>query len=302
MAINRVGSVALLNDTLTHVINTQSKLGNLQVAISSGIKSDTFSGLDGQVEQYTLFNAQQRRADKFKSENSVAISKMQTASTSIATLTTLADNMMKLIVNGRNGAAAPTLQLDVQMKNYLKTFGDALNLSFAGSYIFGGINTAVPPVPDTSAPPVAPGIPDDSYYVGAKVDVQMRSDELTTYPFPVRADDPAFQKIYAAAHQAIAAYTSGSDTEMQNAQTLMAAGQKDLNAAQSRVSNNIVDTQATNTELTTLSAYWKGLADDASKTDLVSASTQVSSYEAVLQASFQVYARLSQLKLSDYLK
>jgi hypothetical protein len=149
---------------------------------------------------------------------------------------------------------------------------------------------------------MAQGIPDASFYAGSSQDVAMRSDELTTYPFPVRADDPAFQKIYAAAHLAIVAYGSSSDTLFAQAQSLMADGQKDLNSAQSRVSNKIINTKATNAELTTLSAYCKGLAEDASKTDLVAASTQTSSYEAILQASFQVYARLSQLKLSDYLK
>ncbi len=302
MAINRVGSVTLLNDTLTHVTNAQGKLGDLQIAISSGIKSNDFAGLKGGVEQYTLFNAQQRRADKFISENTVTISKMQTASTSIASLTTLADNMLKLIVNARNGAVGNTLQLDLQMKDYLKTMGSMLNVSFAGNYIFGGTNSSIPPVPDTSAPPVTPGIADASYYVGSDEDVVLRVDELTTFAFPVRADDPAFQKIYAAAHLAIDASKSGSDTLMAQAQTLMGNGQKDLNSAQSRISNKIINTQSTNTELTKLKVYWKGLADDVSKTDLVTASTQVSSYESVLRASFQVYARISQLRLSDYLK
>ena len=302
VAINRVGSIALLNDTLTHLTATQSKLGDLQVAISSGIKSNSFAGLNGGVEQYTLFNAQQRRADMFINENTVAVSKMQTASTALSSLITLADNMQKLIVNGRNGAVGNSLQLDFQMKDYLKTMGGMLNTSFAGSYIFGGTNSAVAPVPDTTSPPMAQGIPDSSYYVGSSQDVMLRSDELTTYPFPVRADDPAFQKIYAAAHLAIVAYGSASDSLFAQAQSLMADGQKDLNSAQSRVSNKIINTKATSDELTTLSAYCKGLAEDASKTDLVAASTLTSSYEAILQASFQVYARLSQLKLSDYLK
>jgi flagellar hook-associated protein 3 FlgL len=302
MSINRIGSAALLNDTLSQVVGTQSKLGTLQVAISSGIKSNQFAGLSGQVEQYTQFNAQTRRADKFKEENTVTISKMQTAAVAITNLTQLADNMMKLIVNARNGSTGTSLGLDFQMKNYLNSLGDALNTSFAGNYIFGGTNSAIPPVPNTSSPPVAQGIADDSYYVGSKNDVELRSDELTSYKFPVRADDAAFQKIYAAAHQAIYAYASKSDDEMKKAQVLLQDGQKDLISAAARVSNTIINTQATNNQLTALSAYWKGLANDVSQTDLVAASTKVSSYEAILQATFQVYARLSQLRLSDYLK
>jgi len=302
MAVNRVGSLALLNNTLTDVVNTQGKLGALQVSISSGIKSNQFAGLEGQVEQYTQFNAQTRRAEKFKEENTVSISKLQTVSTAMTSLTTLADDMNRLIVNARNGAAGQSLGLDFQMKNYLQAFADTLNISFAGTYIFGGTNTSTLPIGDTTSPPVTQGTPDDSYYRGSKEDVVLQTDEKTSFAFPVRADDDAFQKIYAAAHQAIFAYAGGSDTEMKKAQDLMQAGQRDLITATARVNNMIVNTQATNDKLTTLSAYWKGLANDVSQTDLVEASTRVSSYEAILQATFQVYSRLSQLRLSDYLK
>lgn len=297
----RVGSLSLMSDTLRDVGITQVRLGQLQNQISSGYKSPDFAGLNGSVEQFTAVNGQIDRAVQFNTNNQLNISKLQTADGALAKIYDISDQM-KVAIMGASGAGLKSSNLGQVVGDLLKSMGGELNATFQGYYIFGGTDTLNAPVPDTTISNAALGVPDDAYYVGSKVDTTLRADDRTDIPFPVRADDPAFQKIYAAAQQAIAAYTSNDTNLLFQAQQGMQDGIRDLSTTRSRIGTTVANIQAIDDRLKSLKTYWTQLTDEVSKTDIVAASTEVSSYQAILQASFQIYSRLSQLRLSDYLK
>ena len=301
MVASRIGSLALVNDTLRDVSLSQTKLSQLQNQISSGYKSQTFEGLNGSVEQFTQVNGQIDRATQYSNGNQLNISKLQTADTALSKISDIADQIKTSII-GANGATIKTSNLPQIVGDLLNSMAGELNATFNGSYIFGGTDTDHPPVPDTNATNSAIGVPDANYYAGSTQDVTLRVDDRTDIIFPVRADNSAFQKIYAAAKQAILAAGNGDTTQMQQAQQLIQDGQKDLIATRSAVGGAVVNLQSIDDRLKQLGTYWQQLSDGVSKTDIVSASTEVSSYQAILQATFQVYARLSQLRLADYLK
>ena len=177
----------------------------------------------------------------------------------------------------------------------------ALNVNFDGRYVFSGTASNSKPVPNINVAPVVNGVADANYYAGSPESSGMRADENIEYDFPVRADDPAFQKIYAAAHSAMKAFAAGDMDGLRRSLDLMQAGQQDLVGVQAKVNMQILNVTDINDRLNSMNLYWKGMTEKVGKTDIVAASTQIASYEAVLQATFQVYARLSQLKLSDYL-
>jgi flagellar hook-associated protein 3 FlgL len=301
MVSTRIGSLSLITDTLRDVSASQTKLSALQNQISSGYKSQNFAGLDGSVEQFTQIDSQLSRAKQFNTNNQLNISKLQTADQALSKVTDIADKIKNIIV-GANSATIATSNASQAINDLLKSFASELNVSFNGSYIFGGTDTSNPPVPTTQASNAILGVADDVYYAGSKQDSTLRIDDRTDVDFPVRADDPAFQKIYAAAKWAINAAIAKDTAQMSKAQQLIQDGQKDLIASRSRIGSTVVNIQATDDRLKQLSTYWTQLSDGLSKTDLVAASTEVSGYQAILQATFQVYARLSQLRLSDYLK
>jgi Flagellin and related hook-associated proteins len=78
MVDTRIGSLALINDTLRDVSSSQTRLADLQQQISSGLKSRDFAGLNGSVEQFTQVNGQIERAQQFAINNRLNISKLQT--------------------------------------------------------------------------------------------------------------------------------------------------------------------------------------------------------------------------------
>lgn len=301
MAVTRVGNFSLHNSTMRDVADVQRRLAELQDQISSGIKARDFKGLNGQVEQFVQLEAKVRQSQQYIESNTLNISRMKTADQAMGQMLDIADSMENLIVLGRNSASGSSLNFEQQMRNLLDNLSAQMNISFEGRYLFGGSNTGSPPAPDLQMGPVAHGLPDASYYEGSEQSLVYRMDELTQYTFPVRADDLGFQQVIAAAHAAINAYKAGDDAGMGKALTLMQQGQESLVASRAKLNATIINVEDTTDRLTSMKLYWQGLTEQVAKTDVLAASTEVANNEAILQAAFQVFARLSQLRLSDYL-
>jgi flagellar hook-associated protein 3 FlgL len=297
----RIGSLALVTDTLRDVASSQTTLATLQQQISSGMKSQNFQGLNGSVEQYTQVTSELNRATQFNTNNTLNISKLNTADTALSTITDIADQMKNLMV-ASNGATITTNNVPQAMGDLITSMMSQLNVTFNGVYMFGGTDTTNPPVTQAGLNAIIPGVASPNYYSGSQDDQTIRADDTTTMAFPVRADDPAFQQILAAAKLAITAAQTGDTTTMETAQQMIQTGQSALISVRSTVGSTSDNITAVNNRLQQQTTYWQQLSDGDAKTDIVAASTQVSSYQAILQASFQVYARLSQLSIVDYLK
>lgn len=299
--VSRVGSVSLLNSTLRDVTDVQTKLGVLQQQISSGFKASTFVELNGQVEQFTLMEAKMRNSQQFIDSNQIGVARLKTADQAMGNLIDITDSIENLMVQARNTASGD-IHFEQQARNMLAQIASELNITFEGRYLFGGLNTTEAPFPDATAGPVNEGVPDANYYAGSSENLVYRADERIEYEFPMRADDPSIQKIVAAIHQAIRAVGDGDDSALAAATDLIQAGQEELNAARSQVNISTINLEQVNDRLGALKLYWQGVTEQITKTDMVAASTEVANHEAILQATFQVYARLSQLRLSDYLR
>lgn len=302
MGVTRIGNIALYNNTISDVTNTQKRLAELQEQISSGIKSRDFAGLNGQVEQYTLLEAKIRMTTSQIEGNQLNLSRINTADQAMAQAVDIADKMEDLIVQSRGTATNASVDMPEIMRNYLKDLQQTLNINFEGRYLMGGTNTSTPPVPDIMQGYVDGVNGGAGYYAGSEHNIVYRRDERSEYEFPVRADDPSFQKIIAAAKQAIDAFTSNNTESMGAALDLMQSGQRELNVARGRVGSTAISLTETNEQLSSLKLYWKGVTEEVGKTDLLAASTEVANHEAVLQAAFAVFSRLSQLRLTDFLR
>jgi flagellar hook-associated protein 3 FlgL len=300
MPVNRVSTLALFNSTRRDMGNVMSTLAELQKQISSGIKADSFKGLNGQVEQFTLLEAKMRRIEQLQQNNQITTARLRTADQSLEQSINIADDMEDLIVL-RRSATGQTMNFKQQMDSQIAALTGELNTSFEGRYIFGGTNTANAPMVDPLPQPDNIGVPDTAYYKGSSENFSYRVDERIEIEFPVRADDPAFQKIIAGYHLALEADAANSHEKLGEALELMQQGQADLVAARTRVNNEIINTEQTDTRLNQMRIYLKGVTEQVAKTDTVAAATEIANHEAVLQATFQVYARLSQLRLSDFL-
>lgn len=301
MAIQRISNLALFNSTIRDVNSTQVSLFNLQQQISSGLKSQDFKGLNGQVEHYIGLGVKLTKIDMYMENNAVTQARLQTANKALDSIIDIADSIEDLMVAARSPATASDLNFTQQITDKLQGIADSMNITFEGRYLFSGVATDIKPVPTVPVQNAVNGVPDTGYYAGATTSTIQRVDDDVDLSFPARGDDPAFQKIFAAVNMAIKAFESKDDAAMQKAITMMQDGQQGLSGVQGKIGAASLNIEQLTDRQTQLKLYWKGVVENVSKTDIVAATSKVANDQAVLQASYQVFARLVQLKLSDYL-
>lgn len=304
MAIQRVSTFGVHQSLLGNVNQVQKNLFDLQKQISSGVKTDNFEGLASQVEPFTAVESKIRRTETYLQQNSLILSRLNTTQQQLETIVDLADQAEDLIILRRNPATGKDLNFSAQMESLRQTIAGALNETFEGRYLFGGTNTNRPPViADPSVPsPVTPGVPDDNYYQGSKENLTVRAQDSYQFEYNIRADNQGFQELFSAMALAMEGDLSDTDDVLADAQDLVNSALENIIADQTKVNSQIVSLENIQLRQDELILYWQGVREVIINTDIVAASTEVAMDQAILQASFQAFARVSQLNLADFLR
>lgn len=302
MTVTRVSTYAMHQTTMTDVTRLQARMANLQNQISSGMKSSTFQGLDGQVEAFVQFEAKIKKNQTYINNNTLIIARLQTTDVALEQIISIASDFQNLLVQRRNPVSGDDLQFDISANALRQALANQLNTAQEGRYLFSGSRTNIPPVPAPIQGNTAPGLPDDNYYQGNDVDLFARVQDNFDVQYNVRANEEGFQKLFAAIELGLRADHSNSQDLLMEATELVASALQDIIAIRARVQQNTVNIEEINERHEQLNLYWKGLSERIIKTDLLSASTEVALSEAVLQASFQSFTRLNSLRLTDFLR
>ena len=148
MPIERISTRSVHQRTLVDFNRVQSHLLELQKQISSGIKTDDFKGLAGQVEQFTNLDGKIRKAVTYQESNEIVITRIQTANVAFDGMVETVNDIKNLLVQWRNPGLRPTLPFTQQMEAFKKTLTGQLNQTADGRFLFGGSRTDIPPVID----------------------------------------------------------------------------------------------------------------------------------------------------------
>jgi len=299
MTVTNVSTFGSLQSLLQNMSQTQNDLNTDSEQVSSGLKSQTFDGLNGSIEQFVSLNAQVSRLQGYQQNNSVVQSQLQTTNTVLGQIVQVATDIKGLIASQTSGTSS-TASFQQQIQANLSSLTGELNTTFQGSYLFGGTKTNTPPVITPLPAPDQIGVPDASYYQGSDQDSTVRIADNQTITNNIRADNPAFQQILAGVSQALSA--GGSTADLQNAENLVSTGIQGVIALQASANANVVTIQNVDTQSQTLQTYFQGLSTSISQSDVVSLSAKVAQDQNVLEATYSTFARISSLTLANYLK
>lgn len=302
--VGRISSYNVHQSLLRDTTRTQTNLFDLQGQLSSGIKSSTFSGLGSGVEQFADLESRMSRSNTYVDGASVVSARLDTTDKALDSIINTATDIKNLITLRRNSAVGDSVAFQTQLEGKWKELVSEMNASAEGRYLFSGTATNTPAVEGDTFPLLQEdGVPDQGYYHGSNEDVSMRIDDNVSIIYNVRGNDPAFQKIFAGVAMAGKFGTkSGESAEMQQAYDLIAQGVDGVIGVRAVVNANKVTVQNTSDRQQSQLLYWKGLKEGISNTDIVAVSTEVAVNQGILQASFQAFARISNLKLSDFLR
>ena len=301
--MTRISSYNLHQTLLRDTTNAQTTLYDLQNQLSSGQKSNTYQGLGNSVQSYVDLNNKLNSTQTYIDSGTIVTARLNTADNALNSIISTANDIQNLIGLQRTASSGTALAFQTQLEGKWQQLTDQLNTSYEGRYLFSGTRTDVPAVDTTAIPTLqVDGVPDAGYYKGSQQNVTTRVGENNNIDFSVRADDPAFQKLMAGIALAYKyGQAAGDSTQMGQAFDLMKEGTDGVISLRATVNANKVSVSSNVDQLNALKLYWKGLKEGISNTDIVAVSTEVAITQGILQAAYQAFARISSLKLSDFL-
>lgn len=308
MGIERVSTFNIFQTTLGAAGRLQGNLATLQQQVSSGRKSQDFAGIAGEAMQYMQLEDKLLRIDRYLANNQLAKVRLDSTNTALSQVIETATQLKTLISQRRSHPGADT-SFSTQMTDLWQTLAAQLNITVGGRYLFSGAAIDTAPVDTENFPQLAePGVPDDGYYLGSNQDMTVRPDDNIEFVYNVRANAQGFQDIFAGLTMAregdllAAGDPQAADAMLAQAFDLVTQGVQDVITLQARVNTHTVTITSVNENLTALKIYWQGISEDLINTDIIAASTQIAINEAILQASFQSFARITSLRLADFLR
>ncbi|MAR56075.1 MAG: hypothetical protein CMM93_02735 [Rickettsiales bacterium] len=301
--VTRASTAQIFSNNMRNINDVQQSLFKGQNQISSGKKTDKFSGLNGQVEQFVFLEDRINKLIRYEENNTINKARLETTKLALQDMTEIVDDMEDLMVLRRNGGIGKDAAFEQQMRSFVKSLGASLNTTFEGKFLFAGTATNTPPVITEPEIPKSHtlGVPDTSYYQGSQENITMRLEDTIEIEGLLRADDSTFQNLFAAAFQSFEGDRLNDDEILKAAYNLIQAGKDQLIAKTAQVSADIVAVETTIERQENLRLYYKGVVGEVSDTDILEVSTQLSVDQTILQASFQAFATINQLRLADFL-
>lgn len=301
--LDRVSTYATFLTTLGNISRVDSELANLQNQLSSGYKSQNFAGISENSRQFMQLEDRLARSDRYQANISMVRTRVETTSTILGQMIDSANTLKIMISNRRNEALDDGASFTPRLEALWRTVVAQMNTEVDGRYIFSGSRTDTKPVEDSAFPTLTdPSELSDAYYHGDDSSLNVRVADNVEIQYNVRANDTGIQKIFAAIALAKQGDTADSDVLLEQAYEYVLEGIQGVISAQAFTNSNTVTLNNEETNIVALKTYWKGVKEDIANTDIISASTQVSLNQGILQSAFQASAKIWSLRLVDFLR
>ncbi|SMF67842.1 flagellar hook-associated protein 3 FlgL [Tistlia consotensis] len=303
----RTSTFALHEHQLFNANRTQTRMQDTTIQISSGKQSQDYAGLADQSRRLVSLESSHMRSENFLKQIDMIGSRLTTMETSISQLQDIASSLKTLLVNATSGDNASDLALADNGQAMLDQFAGLLNVQEDGRYLFAGGKTDTKPVDLGSFDPTAAGYdPTDpttansGYYAGDDLQQSVRVDEDQTVTYGITANESGFEALGRALY--LTKTANGDKTQLEQALQAVNDAIDQLPDVRSRVGADQNALDSAKTRHNDLMSYTEQSIGDIENVDVASAMTQFSADQVMLEASYSVTAKLSQISLVNFLK
>jgi len=299
--VSRVSTAALNNSTLRYATNTSNEMARLSKQISSEVQYQSYAEMSGKIERVSGFQEKIGKIDNYISGNTTVKVRLNAVSSSISSIQTVASNFLSDLAT-YNGVSSSSFSLEDSAKSALQQIKDLLNVQIGGRYLFSGSRTNSSPIGDIETPVNTAGVADANYYAGDNQKDTAKISDGFELEYGVTADDPAMQEVISGIRTALQGAQSGDASMVASGQTLVQKSVKTLATLAAKVNLDITSVDKVNAQHTQLKIFWQQSLGEDIDTDVTTATTELKLNETILQASFSAFAKISSLKLTDYLR
>ncbi len=307
----RVSNLAANKLVQSTILRTQDRILDRQLQISTLQKSQDYAGIADETNRLVTMEASRRKVEQYITEGTNVKLRMDTMLNSIDSLKkTLGDveGMIRDVLD--DGTLDAGVDKDEFSAVKISEIEDFLNVKVAGRFLFSGSLSETKPVEpgDMTAPLVYDGSYNTTaepsfYYQGDETKLKARLNEGLEVQYGVTADNPAFEKMIRAVR--ILRSTDLTDAnikqKMQEAANLCNEAKTGMEAIELNVGTKMEQLGRTATTLKTSKAFMDGVVSDLESSDTTTAVAELTQDQTMLEASYNVLVRLSELTLVKYL-
>ena len=311
--MTRIATAAETSLIQFYMQQNQSQLDQLNAQVSTGLKSQTYSGIAPDASHLVDFRAQASRQQDFINTINTVSTRMQTMDLALGQIQQQVQSFSELIPNGAFSTAQPDFV--AQAKLLLQQVAGLLNTQDGTRYVFSGVNSSTPPVNLASLPTAAAslatpvnGTPaNNGYYAGGVAIPPVRIDQQVTVNYGITANDAStFEPIIRVLNFIVSKgpFSSTSPADQANLSTMsqmltqalqsLTTMRGDLGLQESQLNTSLSEHQSA------LNIAQNGVSNIVS-VDQATAITQLQSVETQIQASFAATSQIQKLSLANFL-
>lgn len=311
---------------------TQKQLGDLQVQLASGKKSQTFTGIAEDVNSLLSLRSDLNRIDHFSKNIGVTKTRIRLIETNLSSILSSAQEFKSLLEKASIGDAQQlndNLRIGQRARDNLRLVAEGLNAKDDSRYLFSGGVTDQRPVDFENPNYTSPNTPqtgntiettqDFGYYQGDNANLSVRASENFTLDYGVNANHPAFEKIirvldhfaqitqpnsYQFTDPVDDDTAPGPPSQRQNIQTSITELSDAIDDLRNIVTNVSIDFKTLDnieTKNKQFKLFTENNIADIENIDKAEVSSLFSTYANQLNISFASLARVQQLSLINFL-
>jgi flagellar hook-associated protein 3 FlgL len=307
--MTRVATAAQNALMQSYLFQTQSRVADTQISISSGLIANDYSKIAPDVRRLVSLESDRQRTTGYVDANRVADQRLTAMEGRIRDVFQVVQDLRTELTGALNVSGADRGAIAVRAQGLLQQVSGLLNSQVDGRHLFAGTRTDVPPVnladPDyASPPPTYPSSADTSYYQGDSTKLVLQADKGVSIPYGITADDPALEKVIRALHLTGTAATGGDLDYARGTEALSVADQalEELTVLMSKVGAARNTLEKVSDRHADYLVYLDQAVSEIEATDVPEAMTRLSQDTVALQASYAVLSRLANLSLADFLR
>lgn len=309
--VTRVANLASNRLVNSLIQNTQNRIADRQLQISTLQKSQDYAGIAGDSSRLVTLEASRRRIDQFTNDNTFVELRMNTILNSIDALKNSLGDVRGLVRDILDDGALPDgIDKDDISNIKMSEIQDFLNVKINGRFLFAGSKTDTQPVsPGTlSTAPTFDGSNETSpeptfFYQGDDTQVSARINEGVVLDYGLNAADAGFEKLIRAVRiiRSTDLTDANADAKFQHALNLINESEDRLQALELSTGVKVQQLGTTNKNHEETRNFINGIISDLESADTFEAVAELTQDQTMLEASYNVVVRLSSLTLTNFL-
>lgn len=300
--MDRISSFSHQRQLISQALQVQNKVATAQVQVASGLKSSDYKGVASETRLMVTLEGELQKAQNYIDNGEIVAGRVETlysAASQIAEIASDARTWLAEAISGSNDVTTYNQQAAAAMEEV----ANLLNTQQGGRYLFGGSLTEQAPVDLSSYPAqTSPSSTDISYYLGDGTVASYQASPNLAIDYGVTADNAGFEKLLRAMSLAANAATDPVDkTALEEAYDLVTEALDDVMLVQTELSLAADKTEQSIDSNLDFQLYSQAVIEDLKYVDVAAATAEMSTYEAQLEAAYNVINTLSRLSLVNYL-